>query len=71
MQGNIYKLARGAAQPHVYPDDLKEIKIPLPPLKEQEKIISAIEYIENEMRDLAKILDILESQKSKILQKYL
>ena len=50
---------------------IRNLQIPLPPLKEQEKIISAIEYIENEMRDLAKILDILESQKSKILQKYL
>ena len=52
-------------------NNISNLQIPLPPLKEQEKIISAIEYIENEMRDLAKILDILESQKSKILQKYL
>lgn len=32
IQENIFELARGAAQPHVYPDDIKKLPIPLPPI---------------------------------------
>jgi len=42
-QEDIYKLQQGGGQPHVYPDDLREMKIPLPPIEEQERIVSELE----------------------------
>ena len=50
---------------------LKQIKIPLPPLKEQEKISSCIESIESKINALDSTLPTLQSAKSQILQKYL
>jgi type I restriction enzyme M protein len=46
IQEEIYGLQRGQAQPHVYADDLAKIQIPLPPLSEQQKIVSEIEVLE-------------------------
>jgi type I restriction-modification system DNA methylase subunit/restriction endonuclease S subunit len=46
LQEEIFSLARGAAQPHVYPDDIANIKIPLPPLEIQEKIVLECEAID-------------------------
>ncbi len=45
-QEQIYKLQKGMAQPHVYPKDLAKIKIPLPPLETQKKIVSILEKAE-------------------------
>lgn len=45
-QNRIYKLQKGIAQPHVYPKDLAVIKIPLPPLEIQKKIVSILEKAE-------------------------
>jgi len=42
IQQELYKLQQGAAQPHVYPDDLKNIEIPLPELEKQEKILAQV-----------------------------
>jgi len=39
---------KGAAQPHVYPDDIKNIPIPLAPTDIQEKIISECEKTDEE-----------------------
>lgn len=46
IQNEIYGLQRGQAQPHVYGEDLSKIKIPLPPLEIQQKIVSEIEVLE-------------------------
>ena len=44
IQPFIFKeLARGAAQPHVYPRDLVKLPIPLPPLDEQLRIVSVLD----------------------------
>ena len=50
---------------------IKSLKIPLPPLSEQNKIIAPIEWIESKITALDSTLHTLESQKSKILEKYL
>lgn len=50
---------------------IKSLKIPLPPLSEQNKIIAPIEWIESKITALDSTLHTLESQKSKILQNYL
>lgn len=47
-QNMLYDLQKGNAQPHVYIDDIKKIKIPLPPLYIQQKIVDEIEKIEQE-----------------------
>jgi type I restriction enzyme M protein len=46
IQNEIYCLQRGQAQPHVYGEDLSNVKIPLPPLDIQQKIVSEIEVLE-------------------------
>jgi restriction endonuclease S subunit len=44
IQPFIFKeLARGAAQPHVYPRDLAGLPIPLPPLEEQQRIVAVLD----------------------------
>ena len=48
IQKEIYKLQRGQAQPHVYADDLSKVKIPLPPIDIQKKIVSEIETLEKQ-----------------------
>ena len=60
MQNNIFELARGAAQPHVYPDDIKDIKIPLPPLEIQEEIIKACEKVDGEIEKANEVIEKAE-----------
>ncbi|HET8859288.1 restriction endonuclease subunit S [Marivirga sp.] len=48
IQKEVYKLQRGQAQPHVYADDLSKVKIPLPPIDIQKKIVSEIESMEKQ-----------------------
>lgn len=47
LQKVVYDLQKGNAQPHVYIDDIKKIRIPLPPFDIQQKIVDEIEEIEN------------------------
>uniref|UniRef100_B3EKI4 site-specific DNA-methyltransferase (adenine-specific) n=1 Tax=Chlorobium phaeobacteroides (strain BS1) TaxID=331678 RepID=B3EKI4_CHLPB len=42
-QEDIYEFQQGGGQPHVYPKDLKTIKIPLPPLEIQEQIVAELD----------------------------
>ncbi|EFN2914241.1 restriction endonuclease, partial [Campylobacter coli] len=60
-QKYIMSLARGAAQPHVYPKDIENIKIPLPPLEIQKQIVAECEKIEEQHNTLS--LSIKEYQK--------
>ena len=48
IQKEVYKLQKGQAQPHVYADDLSKVKIPLPPIDIQKKIVSEIESMEKQ-----------------------
>ena len=50
---------------------INDLKIPLPPLEAQEKIISAIENIESKMHLLESSLPSLDSKKTEILQHFL
>jgi type I restriction enzyme M protein len=50
---------------------LEEFKIPLPTIKEQEKIVTEIEKIEKKISDLEKQIAIIPKQKELILKKYL
>ena len=49
IQKNIYGLARGAAQPHVYPKDIENIKIPFPDdLEIQKQIVEECQKVEKQ-----------------------
>jgi len=50
---------------------LSSIKIPLPPIYEQQKIVAAIEKIESKITELEKQIADIPKQKEKILRKYL
>ena len=45
IQDNIYKLKTGLAQPHIYSRDLQKIKIPIPPLENQNQIVEYLDFI--------------------------
>lgn len=69
IQNNIYDLQKGNAQPHVYIDDIKKVKIPLPPIEIQQKIIEEMGFLEktvtNKTREIfdieTKINDIIDN----------
>jgi len=46
IQNEIFGLQRGQAQPHVYGDDLSNVKIPVPPIDIQKKLVTEIEVLE-------------------------
>ena len=50
---------------------LENFKIPLPSLQNQQKIITEVEYIENQIASLEKELEAIPKQKEEILNKYL
>ena len=47
-QQSIFSLSRGAAQPHVYPDDIKTFPIPLPPISVQQQIVDECAKVDEE-----------------------
>lgn len=50
---------------------LEDFKIPLPPLSEQQKIVSKIEKIEEKINALEKEIALIPKQKEAVLKKYL
>jgi len=56
-QDELYKLQSGMGQPHVYAKDLKNIKIPLPPLSVQEEIVAEIKTYKKIIDGASQILD--------------
>jgi restriction endonuclease S subunit len=50
---------------------IKNIKIPLPPLSEQQKIVQEIEKIEEKINELEKEIAAIPAQKEAVLKKYL
>ncbi|MFT7823614.1 MAG: restriction endonuclease subunit S, partial [Sulfurimonas sp.] len=69
IQSDIYSLARGAAQPHVYPDDIKALKIPLPPKSVQEQIVKECEAIDKASEKAQKTIDKAKSDIDVIVTK--
>lgn len=52
LQEVVYDLQKGNAQPHVYSDDIKKIKIPLPPIDIQQKIVAEVEKNEQKKKKI-------------------
>lgn len=57
--------------PSINEDDIKNFKIPVPPLPEQQKIVAQIEKLEKQIAEAQAIIDNSKQQKQEILDKYL
>ncbi|ELM6635994.1 restriction endonuclease subunit S, partial [Campylobacter coli] len=68
-QKYIMSLARGAAQPHVYPKDIENIKIPLPPLEIQKQIVAECEKVEEQYNTIRMSIEEYQNLIKAILQK--
>ena len=53
-QDELYGFARGAAQPHVYPKDIEELLVPLPPPNVQKKIAAECAAVDGETESAKK-----------------
>lgn len=69
IQNEVYNLQRGQAQPHVYGDDLSNIKIPLPLKSVQEKIANEIQVLEINERKANESIDSLKNNILGIIEK--
>jgi type I restriction enzyme M protein len=66
IQNEIYGLQRGQAQPHVYGEDLSNVKIPLPPINIQQKIVAEIEVLEAKEKKVEEEVEKLKNEASSI-----
>lgn len=74
QQSYIYAhLKRGAAVPHVYPKDLAELVIPIPPMSEQKRIVAHLDEIATAIQSMTdlyeKKVDKLAELKQSLLRK--
>lgn len=56
-QNKLFDLARGSAQPHVYPKDIENFKIPFPEPDIQEKIVKECQKVDDEVQKANKIIE--------------
>ena len=70
-QKQFKQKASGMVVENLNVDLVKSVKVPLPPLEAQEKIVSAIESVESKIHLLDSRLPQLDSKKSEILQHFL
>ncbi|NLN32328.1 MAG: N-6 DNA methylase [Flavobacteriaceae bacterium] len=70
-QTDISEYITGQAQPKLNQKNLNSIKIPLPPIEEQKKVVAEIEKIETKIAELEKQIADIPKHKEKILKKYL
>ena len=68
-QQELYNLQQGAGQPHVYPQDIAKVLIPLPPLDKQREIVDNIAAIRAEAKRLEQEgEEILQSARQQVEQ---
>jgi len=68
-QHELYNLQQGSGQPHVYADDIKRIKIPLPQIEKQNAIIDHIQNIRDKAKQLKnEAVQDLENAKNEVEQ---
>ena len=63
IQDDIYKLQTGGGQPHVYPKDISQIQIPLPPLDIQKEIVEQIEVKQKVIEGAKQVIENLEKER--------
>jgi type I restriction enzyme M protein len=62
LQNEIYEFQRGSGQPHVYPSQLVNLEIPLPPLPEQHKLVEILEDQLSRLDASVALADAMEKQ---------
>lgn len=68
---NLNQFANAASHPNISQPTVLNQKIPLPPLSEQQKIVSEIEKIEEKIKALETEISEIPKQKEAVLRKYL
>ena len=66
QQQSVFSLARGAAQPHVYPEDIKDFPIPFPPLSVQQQIVDECARVDEEYENSRMAIEDYRQRISKI-----
>lgn len=61
IQSDIYLLQKGSDQPHVYPDDIKYIKIPDIPIEVQKEVLANIQEKEKRTKELQQNLQDIQA----------
>ncbi len=70
-QTKIYSFQSGGAQPHIYPKDIEVLKVNLPEIKEQQKIVSVLTNADKEIELLEQQLADLKQEKKALMQQLL
>ena len=68
-QNLLFSLQKGAAQPHVYANDLKQIKIPILPTSVQNKIVAECQKIDTEALEAKKQIIELQEEITDIVSR--
>jgi len=68
---NLNQYATGVAQPGISVKNIAPVLVPVPPLSEQNKLVSTIEKLEQNITQAQKTIDTAPKQKQAILDKYL
>ncbi|MBA7585269.1 hypothetical protein ES708_27243 [subsurface metagenome] len=70
-QYQIYALQSGGAQPHVYAKDLKKLKVNLPPISLQKRIVEMLNTAQQELNIFKQLSIKYKEQKRGLMQKLL
>ena len=66
-----YKFAQGFSIVHIYPDNLKQIQIPVPPLPEQQRIVSVLSFWDTAIEKQTALIEQLTLSKRGLMQQLL
>lgn len=66
-----YKFAQGFSIVHIYPDNLKQIQIPVPPLSEQQRIVSVLSLWDTAIAKQTALIEKLTLRKRGLMQQLL
>ena len=66
-----YKFAQGFSIVHIYPDNLKQIQIPVPPLPEQHRIVSVLSLWDTAIAKQTALIEKLTLRKRGLMQQLL
>nr|WP_266105347.1 restriction endonuclease subunit S [Rickettsia peacockii] len=62
QQNIIYQMQAGSGQPHVYLKDLEDLQIPIPPLEEQQKMVTELDNNQSKIDNLKNYIKQFENK---------